>query len=412
MSSSSPARCPTSTASACSPTASDVCEAEIKFWHGAGQRAVRALSVHAQRPRGRPRRSRAPLEHGTGRGAARPAAPPGALAGSDAAKAPAKPETSDGYVGVLGLIAHEYFHAWNVKRLKPREFATLDYARENYTELLWFFEGFTSYYDDLMLAAQRPDRRAALPEAAGDDDLGRAGVAGSRGAERRRGELRRLGQVLPRRREHAQRDHQLLRQGLAGRARARPDAALGRHRARSTTSCAGSGRCSDGGPIDEADIAAALESVGGRSYERELAAWVHGTDELPLAPLLQRFGVEIEPQPATLAQRLGVRVSESALTGVKLTHVLRGGAGELAGLAPGDEIIAIAGWRVRRLDDALRALPAEGETALVVGRDQRLLTLPLVVASLAGAEAGALQLKPIEKTDAETRRRYEAWTGG
>jgi len=49
---------------------------------------------------------------------------------------------------------------------------------------------------------------------------------------------------------------------------------------------------------------------------------------------------------------------------------------------------------------------------LVVGRDQRLLTLPLSVASLAGAEAGALQLKPIEKADAETRRRYEAWTGG
>src|SRR5439155_23686135 len=71
----------------------------------------------------------------------------------DAGKAAAngKGEASDGYVGVLGVIAHEYFHAWNVKRLKPREFATFDYARENYTELLWFFEGFTSYYDDLLL---------------------------------------------------------------------------------------------------------------------------------------------------------------------------------------------------------------------------------------------------------------------
>jgi hypothetical protein len=67
---------------------------------------------------------------------------------------------------------------------------------------------------------------------------------------------------------------------------------------------------------------------------------------------------------------------------------------------------------VRRLDDALRALPADGEAALVVGRDQRLLTLTLGVASLAGADAGALQLKPSEKADAETRRRYEAWTGG
>jgi predicted metalloprotease with PDZ domain len=91
---------------------------------------------------------------------------------------------------------------------------------------------------------------------------------------------------------------------------------------------------SQGGPIDEGDIADALEAVGGRSYAPELAAWVHGTEELPLAELLPRFGVGLERQPATLAQRLGVRVSESALTGVKVTHVLRGGGGERIGLAP------------------------------------------------------------------------------
>jgi predicted metalloprotease with PDZ domain len=58
---------------------------------------------------------------------------------------------SDGYVTLLGLISHEYFHTWNVKRLRPAEFAQYDYTRENYTQLLWFFEGFTSYYDDLLL---------------------------------------------------------------------------------------------------------------------------------------------------------------------------------------------------------------------------------------------------------------------
>ena len=51
---------------------------------------------------------------------------------------------SDNYARLLGLFSHEYFHAWNVKRLRPAEFARLDYQRENYTELLWFFEGFTS----------------------------------------------------------------------------------------------------------------------------------------------------------------------------------------------------------------------------------------------------------------------------
>ena len=72
---------------------------------------------------------------------------------------------AEGYTDLLGLISHEYFHAWNVKRLKPRDFARLDYARENYTRLLWFFEGFTSYYDDLLLRRSGPDRRGALPAA-------------------------------------------------------------------------------------------------------------------------------------------------------------------------------------------------------------------------------------------------------
>jgi predicted metalloprotease with PDZ domain len=45
----------------------------------------------------------------------------------------------EAYTRLLGLFSHEYFHAWNVKRLRPAEFAQLDYQRENYTELLWFF---------------------------------------------------------------------------------------------------------------------------------------------------------------------------------------------------------------------------------------------------------------------------------
>lgn len=57
----------------------------------------------------------------------------------------------EGYLELLGLISHEYFHAWNVKRIKPAAFTPYDTSRENYTRLLWLFEGFTSYYDELML---------------------------------------------------------------------------------------------------------------------------------------------------------------------------------------------------------------------------------------------------------------------
>ena len=62
-----------------------------------------------------------------------------------------KDHLSDGYRQFLGLCSHEYFHTWNVKRIKPAAFVPYDLQNESYTPLLWLFEGFTSYYDDLML---------------------------------------------------------------------------------------------------------------------------------------------------------------------------------------------------------------------------------------------------------------------
>lgn len=55
------------------------------------------------------------------------------------------------YYGFLSLVAHEYFHLWNVKRLRPIELGPFNYDQENYTTLLWVMEGFTSYYDELLL---------------------------------------------------------------------------------------------------------------------------------------------------------------------------------------------------------------------------------------------------------------------
>ncbi|WP_448565045.1 M61 family metallopeptidase [Thalassotalea ganghwensis] len=60
-------------------------------------------------------------------------------------------ETSEGYQTFLSLCSHEYFHAWNVCRIKPAEFIPYDLAKEVYTEQLWAYEGITSYYDDLSL---------------------------------------------------------------------------------------------------------------------------------------------------------------------------------------------------------------------------------------------------------------------
>jgi len=57
----------------------------------------------------------------------------------------------EGYVSLLGLFSHEYFHTWNVKRIKPVEFIPYQLHQESYTRQLWAFEGITSYYDDLGL---------------------------------------------------------------------------------------------------------------------------------------------------------------------------------------------------------------------------------------------------------------------
>ena len=374
-----------------------ICEAEIAFWHGASPapftRYVFMLNA---------------LEDGHG-GLEHLASTALVAARRDLPALGAKGETTDGYANVLGLIAHEYFHTWNVKRLKPREFATYDYTRENYTALLWFFEGFTSYYDDLFVL------RSGLVDAARYLKLVAKTMSNVQGSPGRfvqsvaeasfdawvkyyRSDENTPNATIS---YYAKGSLVALALDLTLRSEGRGSLDDVMRRLWAT---------SNGGPIGEADIAAALQAVGGRSYSAELAAWVHGTEELPLAALLATAGVVHEAQAATLAQRLGVRVSESALTGIKVTHVLRGGAGERAGISVGDEIVAVDGWRVRRLDDSLRCLAAKGPTPLLVARDQRVVTLALD-AALARGE-GAVQLRVDDGVAPTARLLREAWLTG
>lgn len=64
---------------------------------------------------------------------------------------PGEKTVSDSYLEFLGLCSHEYFHTWNVKRIRPAAFMPLRLSAEVHTPLLWAFEGITSYYDDLFL---------------------------------------------------------------------------------------------------------------------------------------------------------------------------------------------------------------------------------------------------------------------
>jgi predicted metalloprotease with PDZ domain len=143
-------------------------------------------------------------------------------------------------------------------------------------------------------------------------------------------------------------------------------------------------RC-EGGPMTEDDFAAALLSASGRSFDAELASWVHGKTELPLKELLERHGVAVFEEPAQLAQRLGLRVTESQ--GVVVKTVLRGGAAERAGFAPGDEWLGIeaakTGWRMSKLDDLLLYAGTKNKLQALVARDKRLLRLTLAMPAAA-----------------------------
>ena len=69
----------------------------------------------------------------------------------DLPKANEPEQPSKDYQRFLGLCSHEYFHSWLVKFIRPESFVNYDLNQEGYTSLLWIFEGFTSYYDDLLL---------------------------------------------------------------------------------------------------------------------------------------------------------------------------------------------------------------------------------------------------------------------
>ena len=301
------------------------------------------------------------------------------------------PKPTEGYTTLLGLISHEYFHTWNVKRLKPQEFVHYDYTQENYTQMLWFFEGFTSYYDDLIL------RRAGLIDNAQY--------------------LRLLSKAINQVQQTPGRQVQSVAQASMDawvkyyrQDENTPNATVSYYTKGSLVGLCfdlmlrseGKGNLDDvmrwlfkyskadkkgQGGITQADFAKALQAIGGRSYEKEIAAWVHSTQDLPLVELLQAHGVNITPEPATtlpMAQRLGLRVSESS-GALMIKTVLHGGLAEGAGFAAGDEWIAVNDWRIHKLEDlTLLAGPAKQITA-TVSRDKRLLRLKLPMPQAAQA---------------------------
>jgi predicted metalloprotease with PDZ domain len=344
-----------------------ICETQIRFWHASGKPPFKqyVFMLHAVAD------GYGGLEHRNSTAL---------VCGRKDLPLIGQPKTAEGYTTLLGLISHEYFHTWNVKRLRPAEFARYDYSRENYTQLLWFFEGFTSYYDDLLL------RRAGLIDSATYLKLlgktinqvlqtpGRKVQSVAQASMDAWVKYYRQNENTPNATVSYYTKGALVALCLdlslrAGRPASDLDAlmrALWKH-------------CK-GGPMGQGDLLEQLQALGARSYRADLERWVHGTQDLPLKELLQTHGVAVLDEPDQLAQRLGLRVDESQ--GIKIKTVLSGGPAQTAGLSAGDEWLGIEtaagrGWRLRKLDDLLlHAQPGQALQALV-SRDEQLVRLPL-----------------------------------
>jgi predicted metalloprotease with PDZ domain len=352
--------------------AQKICEAEIQLWHGTHssktphRRYVFMLNAVGEGYGGLEHRNSTAL-----------------ICGRRDLPRLGETKTSEGYTTLLGLISHEYFHTWNVKQLRPFEMAQYDYTQENYTELLWFFEGFTSYYDFLLLrragliddatyikllnktlnqVLQTPGRQVQSVAQASfdawvkyyrqDENTPNATVSyytkGALVALCMDLTLRQTGHTLD-----------AVLRGLWHRCQA--------------------------GPMREQDLLDELQKQTGRSWHKDIKAWVHSTAELPVRALLMAQGIQVLDDEPQLAQRLGLRAVDGA-GGVQIKTVLRGSAAEQAGLAAGDEWLGVEvgktkarqqAWRLNKLDELPALLGAERQMVALVSRDKRLLRLNL-----------------------------------
>jgi predicted metalloprotease with PDZ domain len=267
-----------------------------------------------------------------------------------------RPEQTDGYRTYLGLCSHEYFHTWNVKRIKPAAFAPYDLSQENYTSLLWLFEGFTSYYDDLMLVRSGlitvSDYFTLLGKTIGGVLRGsgrlKQSVAESsfdawvkyyRQDENaanaivsyyQKGSLVALAFDLSIRTQTAGRksldDVMRLLWQRYGR-----DFYHGKARG-----------------IEESEVEALFAEATGADLKKLFREGVHGTRDLPLETLLEPFGITLTADVATngaaAKPSLGARVRGG--TDCVLAAVHDNGAAQKAGLSAGDVLVAIDGLRV------------------------------------------------------------------
>jgi predicted metalloprotease with PDZ domain len=321
-----------------------------------------------------------------------------------------------GYLDVLSLIAHEFFHLWNVKRIRPAGLSPYRYEEENYTRMLWWFEGATSYYDwrvvrvsglctvdeylehlgdEMGRLEETPGRMAQSCSEASFDawiKLYRAdeNTVNSTVSYYLKGEIVcALLDVEMRARTNGQR-------GL-------DDVLAELWRVHGVEEKA----------VPEDAMASIFERVAGVPMHDVISAWVDGKGELPIDATLAKVGLKAvrERGPEKKAKpSLGVRVRTSEGK-CMVSSVLRGRAAHKAGIDAGDEILAVGGRRVEagKVDAALAGKAPGSTIDVVVSRDGNIRT---VTCTLDAPTIDKIRIVMSESASAAQRSLLEGWLHG
>jgi predicted metalloprotease with PDZ domain len=322
--------------------------------------------------------------------------------------------TRRAYLAWLELASHEYFHAWNVKRLRPAELGPFDYENENITRSLWIAEGFTDYYADLqVLRAGLQTRDEYLEDLSSTIEL----LQSTPGRLVQSAEMASFDAWIKYYRPDENSNNTTISYYTKGTVIAFLLDAKIRKATNGTKS------------LDDVMRAAYQKFSGPKGYTPEEfravieqsaamglnAFWdtaVESTSELDYTETLDTFGLRFKPPPPPPADRpaklwLGIstRIDNGRLL---VTQVQRDSPADVAGLNVDDEILAIDDFRVRadRLDNRLEQYQRGDKVSFLVARREQLVRIP-VTFGVEPAKSWRLELNPAA-TDAQ-RRRLDAW---
>ncbi len=300
-------------------------------------------------------------------------------------------ELTDGYRGFLGLCSHEYFHTWNVKRIKPSAFAPYALDQENYTTLLWLFEGFTSYYDDLILL------RSGVIDTPAYLKLLEKTI---NGVHRSRGRLKQTvaESSFDAWTKYYRQDENapnaivsyyakgslvallldlVIRRDTRGK-RSLDDVmrALWRRYGRHFYSANG------GIGVEDHELEALFDEITGLELKSVFDLAVRGTRDLPLADAFASMGITLSDQRKTNKLSLNVRVQQEGGL-CKLASVHETGPAHHAGLSAGDTLVAIDGLRVTgsNLDGLLQRYRVGDTVEVHAFRRDELMTFDVTLES-------------------------------